>query len=75
MDVTEADVIVKVDGMTYHGNDKHAPGAVHKDDEGCTVYEQFRQDGKTGKVICCGTGDCLLGFLTQHQWLFSWLRR
>lgn len=70
--VGQAKVTVTVQGTTYHGNPDQTPATV-RIEKGCGVYENFRNDLVESRVTCCGDGDCLLGFLTQHQWLLHWL--
>lgn len=71
--IVPATVTVVMDGITYRGNEDQPSATFRVDPNGCGVYEHIRNDGKEGHVACCGDGDCLLGFLTQHQWLLSWL--
>lgn len=72
-DTGAATVTVQVGTTTYRGNDESTVHPTFRVEQGCGVYDHIRQDGQAGRVICCGHGDCLLGFLTKHQWLFSWL--
>ncbi|CAB9529661.1 expressed unknown protein [Seminavis robusta] len=72
--IEPAQVTVTVDGITYKGGNNGGQPTI-RIEKGCGVYEHILPDKQEARVTCCGDGDCLLGFLTQQQWLLHWLRK